>query len=85
MGGKVWSKEEEDIFWLQLIPHSPKRLGADLDNDEQSWEWVARQMADIMGDGARRKYTHLCVCKYFYPVQPTQSRAAAMEVALSYH
>lgn len=65
MGGKVWSAEEEEVFWKQLIPHSPKRLGKDLEeNEEKSWHWVAEQMDRIMGDRGRRTYTHLCVCEY---------------------
>lgn len=68
MGGRTWSLEEEQIFWIKLIPHSPKRLGHDLKNEEKSWNWVAKQMEDTMGDKARREYTPLGVCEYFYPV-----------------
>ncbi|KAK4157572.1 hypothetical protein C8A00DRAFT_29415 [Chaetomidium leptoderma] len=73
MGGKTWSKEEEEVYWTQLIPHSPKRLGADLANKERSWDWVAVQMTRIMGDIAkekrqdpRREYTHLCVFEHYF-------------------
>jgi hypothetical protein len=71
MGGKTWSHEEDQIFWLKLIPHSPKRLGHDLKNKEKPWGWVAQQMKDTMGDKARRDYTELCVCEYSYLVLPT--------------
>jgi hypothetical protein len=65
MGGKVWSKEEETVFWEQLIPHSPKRLGDDIENNEEkSWEWIAEEMKEAMGDDARRNYTYLSVCEY---------------------
>ncbi len=67
MGGKVWSKDEETVFWKELIPHSPKRLGEDrVRNKERSWYWVANQMTIIMGTKARREYTHLGVCEYLY-------------------
>lgn len=64
MGGKTWSAEEEQIFWVKLMPHSPKRLGSDLSNKEKSWTWVGQQMKKAMGEKARRDYTELCVCKY---------------------
>lgn len=64
MGGKIWSREEEEYFWLHLIPHSPKRLGDDLYiNEEKDWTWVGEMMTTYMGARARRKYTQLCVCK----------------------
>ncbi|KAK4147253.1 uncharacterized protein C8A04DRAFT_25058 [Dichotomopilus funicola] len=66
MGGRIWSRAEERIFWLQLVPHSPRRLGADLQNEEQSWEWVAKQMTAKMGDNARRKYTGLGAFEHFF-------------------
>lgn len=77
MGGKIWSKEEEDLYWNELIPHSPKRLGDDLDNEEQPWTWVAKQMRERMGKDARRKYTHLCVCKCIFLVLPMHTHAPA--------
>ncbi len=68
MGGKVWSKEEEEFFWTKLVPHSAKRLGDDLiNNEEQSWDWICEQMTEGMGDKARRKYTYLCVCECYSP------------------
>lgn len=67
MGGKLWSKDEEEVFWLQLIPHSPKRIGDDrVKNKEHSWYWFADQMTQIMAHNARREYTPLCVCEYFH-------------------
>lgn len=64
MGGRTWSHEEEQVFWVQLIPHSSKRLDGDLVNEEQTWNWVAQEMTKRMGVRARRKYTHLSVCEY---------------------
>lgn len=63
MGGMIWSRAEERVLWLELIPHSPKRLGAELQNEGKDWDWVAQQMTERMGDDARRKYTGLSVCK----------------------
>jgi hypothetical protein len=68
MGGKVWSREEEEYFWTILVPQSAKRLGDDIkNNQEQSWEWISEQMAIGMAEKARRKYTYLCVCEYHSP------------------
>ncbi|KAL2019613.1 hypothetical protein VTK56DRAFT_9428 [Thermocarpiscus australiensis] len=67
MGGKVWSKEEEEVFWTRMMPQSPKRLGADIDRyQEKSWYWIANQMTQIMGEKARRKYTHLGVFEHYF-------------------
>ncbi|KAK4236912.1 hypothetical protein C8A03DRAFT_35184 [Achaetomium macrosporum] len=35
MGGKIWSKEEENIFWKELLSHSPKRLGDDFRKNKE--------------------------------------------------
>lgn len=65
MGGKVWSKEEEQVFWTHMMVQSPKRLAADQERfSEKSWEQIAQEMTEIMGDKARRKYTSLGVCEY---------------------
>ncbi|KAH6845560.1 hypothetical protein B0I37DRAFT_417089 [Chaetomium sp. MPI-CAGE-AT-0009] len=67
MGGKTWSRQEEFIYWLELIPHSPKRLGRNIvANEEKSWGWVAQRMTKKMGKGARRKYTPLCVFEHYF-------------------
>lgn len=76
MGGKTWSRKEEILYWEELIPNSPKRLGRDLKTKkEKTWVWIARGMTDGMGADARRKYTPLCVCKSCFLVccrrQPT--------------
>ncbi|KAK0728154.1 hypothetical protein B0T26DRAFT_672735 [Lasiosphaeria miniovina] len=66
MGGKVWSKEEEKIFWRDIIPFSPKRLGIDRANPEKTWTALAVDMTEIMneiqadsGEEPRRNYTYL--------------------------
>ncbi|KAL2197495.1 hypothetical protein P885DRAFT_68622 [Corynascus similis CBS 632.67] len=67
MGGKTWSREEEEYYWLQLVPHSPKRLGEDIrKNEEKDWHWVGQMMTQYMGDKARREYTYLCVFEHYY-------------------
>ncbi|KAK3901845.1 hypothetical protein C8A05DRAFT_34452, partial [Staphylotrichum tortipilum] len=66
MGGKVWSREEEEFFWTKMVPHSPKRLGDDLQNEEQTWDWICEQMTHGMGDKARRTYTYLCVFEHYF-------------------
>ena len=64
MGGKTWSAEEEEVFWIKMMPHSPKRIGDDIENNkEQSWDLIAQKMQTIMGPDARRKYTYLSVCE----------------------
>ncbi|KAK4242256.1 hypothetical protein C8A03DRAFT_29517 [Achaetomium macrosporum] len=66
MGGKIWSKEEENIFWTELMPHSPKRLGADYrNNKEKGWDWVASEMAKRMSV-RRRQYTGLSVYEHYF-------------------
>ncbi|KAL2139302.1 hypothetical protein VTI28DRAFT_5416 [Corynascus sepedonium] len=65
MGGKTWSREEEEYYWLQLVPHSPKRLGEDIrKNEEKDWHWIGQMMTQYMGDKARREYTYLCVLTF---------------------
>ena len=73
MGGKTWSLEEEKLFWIQMIPQSCKRLGEDIEkNEERPWEWIAQEMQMRMGPNARRKYTYLCICEYSNFVLPAQ-------------
>ncbi|KAK4041682.1 hypothetical protein C8A01DRAFT_45220 [Parachaetomium inaequale] len=81
MGGKVWSKQEERIFW-HLIRWSPKRLGEDLANPEKSYAWMGDQMHARMGDDARRKYTHLCVCEYLFLALSILERAVAEQALI---
>ncbi|KAK3373819.1 hypothetical protein B0T24DRAFT_276496 [Lasiosphaeria ovina] len=73
MGGKVWSKEEEKVFWRDIIPFSPKRLGIDRANPEKTWTALAVDMTEIMneiqadsGEEPRRNYTYLSLFEHFF-------------------
>ncbi|GAB1314246.1 hypothetical protein MFIFM68171_04456 [Madurella fahalii] len=67
MGGKVWSKEEEEVFWTRMMVQSPKRLAPDQERfGEKSWDQIAREMTKIMGDKARRKYTGLGIFEHYF-------------------
>ncbi|AEO62742.1 uncharacterized protein THITE_2107265 [Thermothielavioides terrestris NRRL 8126] len=67
MGGTNWTREEEIIFWLKLIPRSPKRLGQDITkNEEHSWGWVAQQMTKMMAGKTTREYTEQCVLEHYF-------------------
>lgn len=61
MGGKTWSRLEEEYFWDVIIPQSPK--GVKPSERCKDWEQCARHMQDVMGTAARRKYTKLMLCK----------------------
>lgn len=61
MGGKVWSTEEERVFWEVVVPVSPhaanpaKRL--------LTWPQCAELMTREVGANARREYTNTMLCK----------------------
>lgn len=61
MGGKVWSDEEEQVFWEFIIPQSP--CAADPEARHLDWRTCADLMTVRMGEGARRTYTHTMLCK----------------------
>jgi len=64
MGGKVWSEEEEKVFWTIIVPLSIKNVGIDAaTRDPQNWHQLTTVMKEIMGDSARREYTNLCLCE----------------------
>ena len=66
MGGKVWTTDEEKIFWLEIIPLSEKRLGVDVARNEPiPWEDLVHEMNRRIGNKARRVYTGLMLCEYF--------------------
>ena len=71
MGGRVWSRDEERVFWTYIIPRSPKRLGLHRANPEISWTQLAVEMARKMGENARREYTELGLCA-FNPIHATR-------------
>lgn len=59
MAGKTWSKQEEEYFWLHIIPFSRRRRGLDLTNPELSFQQLAEKMQEAFGENARRTYTAL--------------------------
>lgn len=63
MGGKVWTEKEEKMFWLNIVPQSPKRAGADKVNPEKSWKDLALEMQARLANNAQRKYTALMLCE----------------------
>ncbi|KEZ39606.1 Phosphatidylglycerophosphatase [Scedosporium apiospermum] len=66
MGGKSWSKEEEDYFWVHIIPFSHVRRGPHLAHPEQSFAQLGRKMQDAFGSLARRSYTGVCLAEEHY-------------------
>lgn len=59
MAGKTWSEQEEEYFWLHIIPFSRRRRGVDLANPELSFQQLAEMMRTALGENARRQYTAL--------------------------
>ncbi|KAK1760895.1 hypothetical protein QBC47DRAFT_396877 [Echria macrotheca] len=66
MGGRFWSADEERVFWLQIMPFSPKRIGIHELNAEQSWDVLAIRMQELMGDKARRQYSGLGLFEHYF-------------------
>ncbi|KAK3378496.1 hypothetical protein B0H63DRAFT_249026 [Podospora didyma] len=73
MGGKVWSRDEEVVFWKQIVTQSPKRAGLDRLNAEKSWSSLATMMTRIMNankknpkEELRRNYTALGLFEHFF-------------------
>ncbi|KAI5461433.1 hypothetical protein BGZ63DRAFT_385840, partial [Mariannaea sp. PMI_226] len=56
MGGKVWSEDEEYIFWKIIVPQSVG--AANPPSQPLGWPECATLMQDMMGTNARRTYTH---------------------------
>ncbi|KZL88055.1 yhr100cp-like protein [Colletotrichum incanum] len=65
MGGKVWSAEEERVFWRVIVPQSQKRIGTG-PAQTKNWEDLAPLMQSIMGIDAKRTYTHLGLFEHFF-------------------
>lgn len=61
MGGKVWSIEEERIFWEEIIPCSPN--AANPAARKLSWKQCVDLMRERIGSNARRDYTVTMLCK----------------------
>ncbi|KAK0635444.1 hypothetical protein B0T17DRAFT_42015 [Bombardia bombarda] len=68
MGGKVWSHEEEEVFWMDIIPKSNKRVGIDRlsDREVMGWPELAQYMVQVMGERARREYTALSLFEHYF-------------------
>ncbi|KAL1903127.1 hypothetical protein Sste5346_000411 [Sporothrix stenoceras] len=67
MGGKVWSEEEERVFWTEIIPSSKKgNLFTRPNNDTHGWEALRQVMQRRMGNLARRNYTALMLYEHFF-------------------
>lgn len=64
MGGKVWSTEEERVFWEVVVPVSPN--AANPAKRLLSWAECVELMKREIGGNARREYTQtmLCKCRY---------------------
>ena len=61
MGGKVWSQEEERVFWEVVIPCSPS--AANPADRTLGWKECVDLMTRTIGEGARRVYTSTMLCK----------------------
>jgi hypothetical protein len=71
MGGKVWSEEEERVFWTEIIPSSKKgHLYSRPNSNGHGWDSLRKVMKERMGHLARRQYTALMLCEssplYFF-------------------
>lgn len=75
MGGKVWSVQEESIFWLKLAPKFPPGMQEEAKAAKKgrkdhlkSWERIADMMTDYWkrenpGQGCPRTYTAISMCE----------------------
>ena len=61
MGGKTWQQDEEELFWLELIPQSPE--GLDPSSRKLSWKQMAEAMHRRLGSEGYRNYNHQLICK----------------------
>lgn len=61
MGGKTWQQDEEELFWLELIPQSPEGLDPAL--RKYSWREISEVMHERMGIKGYRNYNHQLICK----------------------
>ncbi|KAH6987720.1 hypothetical protein BKA56DRAFT_669336 [Ilyonectria sp. MPI-CAGE-AT-0026] len=64
MGGKVWTEDEERVFWEVIVPESPS--GANPDHRPMNWKQCAKMMQEIMGTEARRDYTETMLYEHHY-------------------
>lgn len=61
MGGKTWQQDEEELFWLELIPQSPEGLNPG--SRKLSWKQIAEAMHRRLGSKGYRNYNHQLICK----------------------
>ncbi|RSL69413.1 hypothetical protein CEP54_002267 [Fusarium duplospermum] len=64
MGGKVWSTEEERVFWEVVVPVSPN--AANPAKRILSWVECVDLMKREIGANARREYTHTMLYEHHY-------------------
>ncbi|RMJ19885.1 hypothetical protein CDV36_000464 [Fusarium kuroshium] len=64
MGGKVWSTEEERVFWEVVVPVSPN--AANPAKRLLSWVECVDLMKREIGANARREYTHTMLYEHHY-------------------
>ncbi|KAL0943719.1 uncharacterized protein CTRU02_201606 [Colletotrichum truncatum] len=65
MGGKVWSREEERVYWRVIIPQSQRRAGPG-PLQTKSWEDLAMLMQSRMRADAKRTYTGLGLFEHYF-------------------
>ncbi|KDN65084.1 hypothetical protein CSUB01_04959 [Colletotrichum sublineola] len=65
MGGKVWSVNEERVFWRIIVPQSQKRIGTG-PAPTKTWEELALLMQSLMGVDSKRTYSHLSLFEHFF-------------------
>ncbi|KAK2064672.1 hypothetical protein LY76DRAFT_37365 [Colletotrichum caudatum] len=65
MGGKVWSVDEERVFWRIIVPQSQKRIATG-PTHTKTWEDLTPLMQSLMGVNAKRTYTHLGLFEHFF-------------------
>jgi hypothetical protein len=61
MGGKTWSRDEEQLLWEVIVPRS--KDAAYPIKDFLDWTQLAKLMNEVAGDVARRVYTKNMICE----------------------
>ncbi|CAJ0551935.1 Ff.00g059140.m01.CDS01 [Fusarium sp. VM40] len=87
MGGKVWSEEEERIFWELVIPRSTVAAHPPSDPAAQplSWPDCAQWMNEMAGDNPRRIYTSTMLYEHHYQnIKPGAKSPRAVRFAQKY-
>ncbi|KAM0216228.1 hypothetical protein ACHAQI_002644 [Fusarium lateritium] len=87
MGGKVWSEEEERIFWEVVIPRSTVAAHPPSDPATQplSWPDCAQWMNEMASDNPRRIYTSTMLYEHHYQnIKPGAKSPRAVRFARKY-